>query len=402
MALQDDDPHERQNETADLGQYLSDAYGPCLCEPTPSTTGCHHTNIFGPRSSPGRPQLKKGQENNVLIYSGCFNPPHLGHYSLLRRAFEGSQDLNVIAAVVYPVSTRVLERKAERRQQWLMFNMADRYWTHDGGRLKFEDMWSRVLGAVKRDGFNLKFIEVAGPDHVVPTRVFKPFEWDFEIYRTILSNAGREFDLLQPGGQLERMRGYGYWEDAIDYTKAANSKNDYPDSEHEMVEDMERTIVSKPRFTLPSPPSTVGANAQPHEVDGRIPDTDNEPVAVTDALSETCISENDAGSYKKTEHGSNIIVPERRKIKVCRRIGDSETWVRFVPADAAPLTFSSTRIRRILEGGFPKDGHLAGTSWTRSMLEDETLDSVKEMVLHPEVLARIMLQRHGIQRLDEA
>ncbi|UQC82068.1 uncharacterized protein CLUP02_07554 [Colletotrichum lupini] len=372
MALQDDDPHERQNETADLGQYLSDAYGPCLCEPTPSTTGCHHTNIFGPRSSPGRPRLKRGQENNVLIYSGCFNPPHLGHYSLLRRAFEGSQDLNVIAAVVYP------------------------YWTHDGGRLKFEDMWSRVLGAVKRDGFNLKFIEVAGPDHVVPTRVFQPFEWDFEIYRTILSNAGREFDLLQPGGQIERMRGYGYWEDAIDYTKAANPKNNYPDSEHEMVEDMERTIVSKPRFTLPSPPSTVGANAQPNE------DTDNEPVAVTDALSETCISENDAGSYKKTEHGSNIIVPERRKIKVCRRIGDSETWVRFVPADATPLTFSSTRIRRILEGGFPKDGHLAGTSWTRSMLEDEALDSVKEMVLHPEVLARIMLQRHGIQRLDEA
>ncbi|KAK1466683.1 hypothetical protein CCUS01_07293 [Colletotrichum cuscutae] len=306
----------------------------------------------------------------------------LAKEGLLRRAFEGSQDLNVIAAVVYPVSTRVLERKAERRQQWLMFNMADRYWTHDGGWLKFEDMWSRVLGAVKRDGFNLKFIE-----------------------RTILSNAGREFDLLQPGGQLERMRGYGYWEDAIDYTKAANPKNDYPDSEHEMVEDMERTIVSKPRFTLPLPPSTVGANAQPHEgrwISFTIKNTDNEPVAVTDALSETCISENDAGSYKKTEHGSNIIVPERRKIKVCRRIGDSETWVRFVPADATPLTFSSTRIRRILEGGFPKDGHLAGTSWTRSMLEDETLDSVKEMVLHPEVLARIMLQRHGIQRLDEA
>lgn len=126
MAMQNGDPRERQDETADLGQYLSDAWGPCLCEPTPSTIGCHHTNIFGPRSAPGRPQLKKGQENNVLIYSGCFNPPHLGHYKLLRRAFEGSQDLNVIAAVVYPVSTRVLERKARRRQQWLMFDMADR------------------------------------------------------------------------------------------------------------------------------------------------------------------------------------------------------------------------------------------------------------------------------------
>ncbi|KXH47849.1 hypothetical protein CNYM01_01367 [Colletotrichum nymphaeae SA-01] len=399
MELQDDDPHERQDETADLGQYLSDAYGPCLCEPTPSAPGCHHTNIFGPRSAPGRPQLKQGQENNVLIYSGCFNPPHLGHHNLLRRAFEGSQDLNVIAAVVYPVSTRVLERKAERRQQWLVFNVAERYWTHDGGRLKFEDMWSRVLGAVKRDGFDLKFIEVAGPDHVVPTRVFKPFGWDFEVYRTILSNAGREFDLLQPGGQLERMRGYGYWEDAIDYTKAANPKNDYTDSEHEMVE--ERTIISKSGFTLLSPPSIVGATPQLHEVDGRIADTDKEPVTVTDALSETHISENDAGSYEKTEHGS-YIVPEGRKIKVCRRVGDSETWVRFVPADAAPLTFSSTRIRRILEEGFPKGGNLAGTSWTRSLLEDEALDSVKEMVLHPEVLARIMLQRHGIKRLDEA
>lgn len=100
-------------------------------------------------------------------------------------------------------------------------------------------------------------------------------------------------------------------------------------------------------------------------------------------------------------HGSDI-VPEGRKIKVCQRIGDSETWVRFVPADAPPLIFSSTRIRRILEGGFLQDGNLGGTSWTRSMLEDEAIDSVKEMVLHPEVLARIMLQRHGIERLDEA
>ncbi|KXH49784.1 hypothetical protein CSIM01_03921 [Colletotrichum simmondsii] len=399
MELQDDDPPERQDETVDLGQYLSDAYGPCLCEPTPSAPGCHHTNIFGPRSAPGRPQLKKCQENNVLIYSGCFNPPHLGHHNLLRRAFEGSQDLNVIAAVVYPVSTRVLERKAKRRQQWLMFDVADRYWTHDGGRLKFEDMWSRVLGAVKRDGFDLKFIEVAGPDHVVPTSVFKPFGWDFEVYRTILSNAGREFDLLQPGGQLERMRGYGYWEDAIDYTKAANPKNDFTDSEHEIVE--ERTIVSKSRFTLLSPPSIVETTTQPHEVDGRVADTDNESATVTNALSETHISEKEAGSYEKTEHGS-YIVPEGRKIKVCRRIGDSETWVRFVPAEIAPLTLSSTRIRRILEGGFLKQGNLAGTSWTRSMLEDEALDSVKEMVLHPEVLASIMLQRHGIKRLDEA
>ncbi|EXF81357.1 hypothetical protein CFIO01_01019 [Colletotrichum fioriniae PJ7] len=373
--MQNGDPRERQDETADLGQYLSDAWGPCLCEPTPSTIGCHHTNIFGPRSAPGRPQLKKGQENNVFIYSGCFNPPHLGHYNLLRRAFEGSQDLNVIAAVVYP------------------------YWAHDGGRAKFEDMWSRVLEAVKRDGFDLKFIEVAGPDHVVPTRVYEQFGWDFDIYRTILSNAGREFDLLQPGGQLERMRGYGFWEDAIDFAKATKPISDYTNSEHEIVE--ERAIDRKSRFTLLLPPSTVEAIEQTHEKDDRVEDADKELVTVTDTLSETHISADGSDAYEKMKPGSDI-VPEGRKIKVCRRIGDSETWVRFVPADAPPLTFSSTRIRRILEGGFLQEGNLGGTSWTRSMLEDEALDSVKEMVLHPEVLARIMLQRHGIERLDEA
>lgn len=124
-------------------------------------------------------------------------------------------------------------------------------------------MWSRVLEAVKRDGFDLKFIEVAGPDHVVPTRVYEQFGWDFDIYRTILSNAGREFDLLQPRGQLERMRGYGFWEDVIDFTKATNPITDNTNSEHEIAE--ERAIDRKSRFTLLLPPSTVGATEQPHE-----------------------------------------------------------------------------------------------------------------------------------------
>ncbi|KAL0779961.1 hypothetical protein CaCOL14_004445 [Colletotrichum acutatum] len=211
--------------------------------------------------------------------------------------------------------------------------------------------------------------------------------------------AGREFDLLQPGGPLEKMRGYGFWEDAIDYTKAMNQKTDYTNAVHQIVE--ERAIEHNSRFTLLLPPSIAGAAEQPHQMDDRNTDVDQEPATGTDGLAETHISTDNSNANEEMGHGNDVI-PEGRKIKVCRRIGDSETWVRFVPADAPPLTFSSTLIRRILEGGFLKKGNLAGTSWARSMLEDEALDSVKGMVLYPEVLARIMLQRHGIARLGEA
>ncbi|KAK1637621.1 hypothetical protein BDP81DRAFT_517043 [Colletotrichum phormii] len=379
----------------DLGQYLTDAYGACSCEPTPSMIGCHHTNVFGPRSAPGRPQLKKGQENNVLVYSGCFNPPHLGHYNLLRRAFEGSQDLNVIVAIIYPVSTTSLAHKCRRRRQWLMFKMADRYWVHDGGRDKFEDMWYRVLESVKRDGFNLKFIEVVGPDHIVPTRVYEPYGWNLPgLHRTIMSNAGRPCDLLKLGGKLDKMRGYGSWENAIDYTKVANPKSGYAKSE--VAE--ERAIDRKSSFDSLLLLSTVQAPEQPHEAGDHKRGTSME--SVTDAISESHISADDDKGEVKMESG-NDTVPGGERIKVCRRIGDSETWVRFVPAGTAPLTISSTWIRRFLEGGFLQDKALKEVIPERRVMEDEALGVVKVMVLHPEVLARIMFQRYGVAGLDE-
>ncbi|KXH68418.1 hypothetical protein CSAL01_00291 [Colletotrichum salicis] len=176
------------------------------------------------------------------------------------------------------------------------------------------------------------------------------------------------------------MRGYGSWENAIDNTKIANPKSAYANSE--VAE--ERAIDRKSSFDLLLPLSTVEAPEQPHEAGDHKRGTSM--ASVIDVISESHISADDDKGEIKIESG-NDTVPEEERIKVCRRIGDSETWL---DVDSA---FSG---RGLSPGQSSKE-----VIPERRVMEDEALGVVKVMVLHPEVLARIMFQRYGVAGLDE-
>lgn len=57
------------------------------------------------------PVLRCDRENRILVYSGSFNPPCLGHAILLLHAFL-STDTRTIAALIVNMDTSSLHRKA--------------------------------------------------------------------------------------------------------------------------------------------------------------------------------------------------------------------------------------------------------------------------------------------------
>ncbi|KAH6640810.1 glycosyl hydrolase [Chaetomium tenue] len=78
----------------------------------------HHHNHHHP-PAPAPPQLHRHRPNRILLFPGCFNPPHLAHHALLQQAFTRTQtDLRVVAAMVLPPDDDRLAAKEEQRK-WL-------------------------------------------------------------------------------------------------------------------------------------------------------------------------------------------------------------------------------------------------------------------------------------------
>lgn len=69
-------------------------------------------DILLPSANP--PMLRKGVVNHVLVYRGSFNPPHVGHKTLLAHAFFRSSYENMVGAIIVPSSDEHLEVKMGR------------------------------------------------------------------------------------------------------------------------------------------------------------------------------------------------------------------------------------------------------------------------------------------------
>ena len=58
------------------------------------------------------PQFSLERINYIMIFAGCFNPPHIGHLNFLRHSFLAARrDLNVVAAVFEVRNNAVVKRK---------------------------------------------------------------------------------------------------------------------------------------------------------------------------------------------------------------------------------------------------------------------------------------------------
>ncbi|KAK1974413.1 hypothetical protein LZ30DRAFT_408992 [Colletotrichum cereale] len=159
------------DQTAELGPYIAR----CHSNYTPVRSFNRNNRIF---KTENQPLLRRGRMNRVIVYPGCFNPPHLGHYNMLRRAFEGSRDINVVAAVVFPLNDSRLEgkyamsdglilSKAERVRLWRSdARFMPEWWVYDGDEGDWYALRDDLEEAIERDGFEIQFSSVLGPDHI--------------------------------------------------------------------------------------------------------------------------------------------------------------------------------------------------------------------------------------------
>jgi hypothetical protein len=169
----------------------------------------------------GIPLLSKDRVNRVLIYAGSFNPPHVGHLGVLRHAFESSPDLNIVAGIVLQAADECIEVKNWRSGRCLVLSEEQRseLWKRDARfpawafapNYKYStELKEKIANAAKKDGYEIRYIELCGPDH-----------WNFSrpcrhVYgnctEQLISNAARSAPFLGPDGVPQPVKDYTTWQ----------------------------------------------------------------------------------------------------------------------------------------------------------------------------------------------
>ena len=168
------------------------------------------------------PLLSKDKVNRVMIYVGAFNPPHVGHLSVLCHAFQSSADLNVVAGLVYPLSVDYIVSKNYHSNRRLVLSERQRseLWEKD---VRFpawafaprtydtlKDLQTKIASAAKKDGYEIRYIRVTGPDN-----------WDIDNPRRhrctayseyLVTDAARSASFITPNGVPQPVNGYTSWQ----------------------------------------------------------------------------------------------------------------------------------------------------------------------------------------------
>ncbi|KAF2252758.1 hypothetical protein BU26DRAFT_208745 [Trematosphaeria pertusa] len=202
------------HKTADLGSYIeSSHYGHFV--------SFNRGRVFDQGITHLRPQLESDRTNRILLYPGCFNPPHR-HEALLQHAFANSQDINIIAAIILPLDDDSIEAKCrdlgeslvftkdQRVQLWRGYVPHDWYWVYDRSTREWDSFRRELTDAITRDGFDLRFVVLTGPDHLMRNSPPPWKAWDCE--EIIVSDMSRSADFTNQRGPLGRLKDCESWE----------------------------------------------------------------------------------------------------------------------------------------------------------------------------------------------
>ena len=161
-----------------------------------------------------QPTLQEGRTNRVLVYAGCFNPPHRGHEAILTYAFLNMPD--AIAVIVLLVSDDDVRHKVCKDGNNPVFSQDQRIRLWQGrygrdwclftklSRRKWHSFQASLAHDIEENGFEVEFVFLQGPDHV---QLKKP-----PVRRQhVVSDIGRPADFNPKGGPLLQLAGYGPW-----------------------------------------------------------------------------------------------------------------------------------------------------------------------------------------------
>ncbi|KAK6218964.1 hypothetical protein QIS74_06173 [Colletotrichum tabaci] len=342
-----------KGQTAELSKYFA-SYHRWECPEARASS--IHCQIFGTKDGP---LLRKGQTNRVLFYAGCFNPPHIGHLGFLQRAFEGTHDINVIAAVILPLDSHSLRSKRRVNGQDLILPKSDRvrlwrsdarmlpeWWVYDGTVEEWDIIRDKVEEAIERDGFDFQFVAMSGPDHISRFRTYSGWSWS--CFETVTSDAGRHSDLVKRDGSLYTL--------SVPRPLTTKDKRRLTKLKRTARKSSKNKAMWKTKRSKPS-----------KKAKEKLKKTNSKPRTQKKKSRDRKIARRLAKSPAQV-----------LKVKVCR-LKWSKLWVRFVPADGEPLDISSTQIRDIMEGG--------------KLSLDELHERLKGMALSPEVLTEILARQ---------
>ncbi|GKU03676.1 hypothetical protein FLAG1_06263 [Fusarium langsethiae] len=176
---------------------------------------------FNNATAKNPPLLRPQGVNHILLYPGSFNPPHQGHFDLLKYVFENAgADLNMVAAIIVATSDKALARKMENRDNAVVIPRDKRIKLWRGQGIPVDWAWvydcsehwnsfrDRLTKAVRRDRMELKFIVLHGPDIITADRGFNPVGWGCS--NTITSDISRAVDFRYPS-TLRQLAGCAPW-----------------------------------------------------------------------------------------------------------------------------------------------------------------------------------------------
>ena len=160
-------PYVKAARTSDDPSYVADPFGSGV---TAATT----------------PILNSKSLNRILIFPGFFNPPHVGHYELLRfTMLRFARPLGIIGAIIIPMSEKWLKDRlsnevrpvvlstSARRAQWNGHKCDSNtktpeswYYVYESAaddvELDWETFQSNLKQLTAADGFTINFISLFG------------------------------------------------------------------------------------------------------------------------------------------------------------------------------------------------------------------------------------------------
>jgi hypothetical protein len=121
------------------------------------------------------PTLRSDRENRILLYPGCFNPPHHDHTALLWHIFLCTHT-STIAAMIFPVDEvdgkrftningRTFELSRYQRSQLWQDEILGRFsWVCSVGELQYPEFRYMVERLAWAEGFQIQFVSTHGAD----------------------------------------------------------------------------------------------------------------------------------------------------------------------------------------------------------------------------------------------